>query len=877
MNKLRGFWIRFLGFFAGRRVEEEFNAELAAHLALAIEDGEHAGLTPEEARRRALVQLGGAEQTRQAHREQRTLPWFETFCQDVRFGLRTMANSPGFTAVAVLTLAVGIGANSAVFSVAEAALLRSWPARDPGRIVRLVSRTPQGESVNLSYADYRDLAAQSHSFDEVLVCDRRGKDLNVDGGTLAVLDDVVSRNYFSVLGREPRVGRNFSAAANGSPEVIVSETLWRRAFHADPSLVGRQVVLTRRAYTVIGIAPPGFRGLQRGIPTDLWLPVDAESSPAELADRKFRGFEMLGRLRNGVTLEQAQVELATIAARLAASYPEADKAQTIGLISERARLREAMVPTLLLMATVGLVLLICCANVAGMLLARAEKRRKEMAMRLALGAGRLRLVRQLLTESLLLAFAASALGLLLAFGILRLQPALMPPAQFELGLDLRLDPAALAFTTAVSLFAVLVFGLVPAIQSARTGVLPALKADEQTGRRLLRRFTLRDALVVAEIALSTVLLTVTGLLLRSLMASQRMNLGFDSHRRLYFFDLAPGIAGYDLTRSAQFLREAETRIAATPGVVHAAIARRVLLSDSGGGSNLRVSIPGLELPQEQQSVPIKLNAVDEGYFATVGTRILEGRAFNGADTAASTRVAAISETMARRYWPGQSAIGHEIEAAGKDSWQIVAVVEDAKINNIHEGPEPYIYFPFAQSPTVWGTLIVETTGGSAAMTARLRQEIQALDPNVPIEVRNMDYLMEQAFWSERMSAGFASVVSALGLLLGAIGLYVVVAAVVSRRSREIGIRMALGAARRDVLRMVLFRGLRLGVVGALIGILPSLAVARQMASMIYGVSRYDPLTYAGSALFIAVVALAATWLPARRAASLDPMESLRAE
>jgi predicted permease len=857
----------------------DFDAELESHIAMHTEDGIRAGLSHEEARRQALICLGGAEQTRQAVRERRSLPWLESLLQDIRFGLRMLYRNPGYTAVAVLTLALGIGANSAVFTVAEAALLRSWPAREPEKLVKLTSATPQGRSENFSYPDYVDLSQQSGSLEGILAYSRHGKLLRIGAESQLVLNDLVSPNYFSVIGLDAELGRRFySESQTGSAAgVVVSESLWRRVYNADPALVGRQITLTGHSYTVLGIAPPRFHGLERGVPTDIWIPITTEYNEGqEMAARDYRDFELLGRMRTGATEAEAQAELNTIGRRLAQAYPATDKARAIAFVSERARLREAAVPTLLLLTAVGLVLLICCGNVAGLVLAHSDARQKEVAMRMALGAKSLRVVRQLLTESFLLALLGASLGLLLAAGLLRLQPALLPPEQVALGLDLHLDGSVIVFTAALAVAAVLVFGLAPAIQISKMNFASALKGEELNVGRGVGRWTMRNALVLGEIALSMVLVTASWFVMSSLLFTRAIPLGFDRQRHLVFFDLIPGIAGYDSKRSAIFFQQVEEKVAALEGVRHVALAQRMLLSDSGGGAQRRVSIPGVELPQGQLSIPILFNVVDGSYFQTVGTRLLKGRGFTAPDNSSGGRVAIVSRAMAERYWPGKDALGRQILVEGK-ACQIVGVVEDAKINSVHESPESYMYFPFAQNPREDGTLIVDVEGDTRPIVARTLSDIQRMDRNVPLDVRTIDYLMQQAFWADQMSAGFVATLGLLGIFLGAVGLYGVIAYVVNRRSREIGIRIALGAERRNILRLVLGQGLTLAAIGTGIGLIASLMVVRLMSSMLYGVTPTDPMAFAGSASLVILVALAACWIPARRAASIDPMQALRTE
>lgn len=802
----------------------------------------------------------------------------ETLIQDVRYCLRQLRRSPGFTAVAVLTLALGIGANTAIFSAAEAALLRSWPAKAPERLVKIIARTPQGRDDTFSYPDYRDLTEQNRLIAGILAYSRRAKILRVGAETRLVRDDLISPNYFTVLGIQAQYGRTFSAGPQPSSElsVVVSDLLWRRDFNADLSLVGKQIWLTGRSYTVIGIAPPHFRGLERGAPTDVWLPV-ATDYDQELRDRNYRDFELLGRLRPGETAERARVELGTIGRRLADTYPAIDKMRDVSLVSEGERLREALLPTFLLMTAVGLVLLICCANVAGLLVARSETRRREIALRLALGATRLRLIRQLLSEGALLALAGGALGLLLAYWLISLEPALIPPSGLQSGPDLRLDVWVIAFTAAAAVVAVIAFGLAPALLLAsKSGLVAEIKGEEPIGGPLMRRFRARNAMVLVEIATSMVLLTASGLFARSLLCSRGINLGFDKQKNVLFFDLAPGIAGYDAGRSLSYLEQVQDRVAGLPGVSNASFARRVLLSDSGGGAELRVSIPGVELPQGQANIPIKFNAVSPRYFRTMGTRILAGNDFTPANDTAAPRVVVISQTMARRFWPGKEAIGQRIMVEDKD-YQIVGVAEDAKINQIHEAPEPYMYLPFAQVPSDWGTLIVETAGDSRAWLTTIRSGIQSVDPKVPIEVRTLHYLMQQALWQDQMTAGFAGTLGMLGMFLAAVGLHGVIAYMVNRRRHEIGIRMALGAQRQDVLRLVLGQGLRLAAIGTGVGLMASLAAMRLLSSLLYGVRPTDPLALAGSLALVMLVAVTASYIPARRATRVDPIVALRHE
>ncbi len=800
----------------------------------------------------------------------------DALLQDIRYAARLFRRNPLFTLAASSSLALGIGMNAAVFSVAQAALLRSWPAKEPDRLVRIAATTPQSRDSSFSYPDYQDLAGATQTLQGVLAYSRHAKTLRIGSESEWVLDDLVSPNYFDVLGIRAARGRTFTAGSiAGEPVVVISDALWRRAFNGDPALVGQTIVLTGRSYTVLGIGPPGFRGLERAVPTDAWLPAENESDKAGLANRSQRGFELLGRLRPGATAAQARAELETIGRSLADTYPTVNGARRLTLVSEDERVRSALFPALLLMTAVGLVLLISCANVAGLLLARSDSRRREIAVRLALGVSRSRLLRQLLTESALLASTGAALGHVIAWWLLRLQPALMPPTPFEVGFDLRVDRSVVVFTLIASALAVLVFGLVPALQASNVSVVPALKNGERSGGGW-RGLWVRNMFVLGEIAISVVLVTASTLLVRSLLQSQGIDLGTNIGKQLVFFDLSPGVAGYDAQRSIGLFESVAEKTRAVPGVVRASFARRVLLSGSGGGAEQRVSIPGLSLPQAQANIRIKFNAVAPGYFEAVGTRLLKGRSFTPSDGASSARVVLISATMAHRLWNAQDPVGRHLIAEGRDC-EIVGIVEDAKINSVHEAAEPYMYFPFSQLPSAEGTVIAEITGDQDRVIAAVRDRIRNVDANLPVTINTIRGLLRLAFWQDLTATWLVGALGGLGVFLAAVGLYGIISHRVSQRRRELGIRMALGAAAPDVRRMVLRQGLTLAGIGTGVGLIASFGAARLMSSMLYGVRPTDPLAFTASAVIVLFVALAASWGPARRALKVDPLQALRCE
>lgn len=797
-----------------------------------------------------------------------------TLLRDLRYGLRMLMKNPGFTAVAVVTLALGIGANTTIFTIMDAVFLRPWPVKDSDQLARIMSLTPQGQSTSFSYADYLDLCHQTTAFSGILAFSRQGRFLKVGEELELIPVDVVSENYFSVLGVNAAIGRTF-LKADSEPTAVISYDLWQRRFGADPTLVGKQIQLNNRGVTVVGIAPRRFRGLERFVPTHVWLPVKDGATRQELQERDVRGYELIGRLRPEIPVKQARAELDTISRRLAEAYPATNRERRFTVIPESERIRRVLPLALSFIAIASLVLLIACANVAGLLLARAETRRREMAIRLALGARRRHLVGQVLTESAVLALVGAAVGLLLTSWLFELQPVVMPPSAVPLGPDLRIDGRVLIFTVGVTVLAVLLFGLAPALQASNVNLVPVLKGEERGIYRGTKRVSTLNLLVIGQIVLSTVMLIAAGLLLRSFLFSQRIHPGFDVKKNLLILNIAPSVDGPERLRTLyQMLAE---RIEGLPGVKQATYARRMLLSGSGGGAARRVSIPGVDLPAGQQSLLIKFNAVGSNYFQVVGTRILRGRDFNRSDLATGSKVVLINETMARRFWPNGDCLGKRLQVEGSE-YEIVGVVEDAKINHIHEAPEPYLYFAFAQMPSGEGALIVETAGDPRTLVEAIKQQVRVEDQNIAfLEVLTLKQLMHYALWDDQIAAGLVGTLSVVGMFLAAVGLYGVVSYAANRRTHEIGVRMALGASRSDVLKLIVRQGLRLAIIGVPIGLGVALGVMRLISSMLYSVQPTDPLTFTSSALLMLTVVVLASYFPARRAAKVDPMAALRYE
>ncbi|HEX5724089.1 MAG TPA: ABC transporter permease [Longimicrobiaceae bacterium] len=808
----------------------------------------------------------------------------DSLLHDLRYALRSFARTPGFALVAVASLALGIGANTAIFATIEAALLRPLPVPAPGGLA-LVSLDRGGDvTPNFSYESYRRIAADP-ALAGALTFSPQPLDLAGEGGTERLSAELVSDNYFRLLGVAPGRGRAFTAAGTGAPalEAVLGHDLWRTRFAADPAVVGKPVRLNGQVFTVVGVAPEGFRGLVRGADPALWVPVTAQPllTPGSdyVNDPGISWLFVAGRLAPGVTHAQAAERLnAAMRARDAAGEVPADwrmlaepGSHGFGyLLSGTER------PLWLLLGAVGFVLLIACANVANLLLARTAARRRELAVRASLGAGRGRLARQLLTETVLLALAGGAVGVLMAFWTTNVLAGFRPPAGESVRLDTGPSLPVLAFCLGLALLTGTVLGAVAALRAGRGDLVPALKA--QPGSDGGGRIGVRGVLVATQVALAVVLLVGAGLFLRSLRNLQAVDPGFGA-RNVLLASVDLESAGYDAERGRAFYDRLLEAVRGLPGVEGATLARTVT-PQPGGSRYDGMEVEGY-VPAEGEVVGFDVNVVGAGYFETLDVPLLRGRGFTAADREGAPRVMVVNETMARRYWPGADPLGRYVRLGTESTaprLQVVGVARDGKYRGLREEPTTNAYFPLAQAFRPSMTLLVRARGEPAALAGAVRAEVRVLDPSLAVfDVRTLREHLGQAMSQERMAATLVTGFGSLALLLAAVGVFGVLAYWVAQRSREIGIRMALGASRRGVLRLVLGRGMAFVAAGLAAGIAAAFALTRLAGSLLYGVSPTDPATFAAVAAVLGGVALLAGWLPAARAARVDPMVALRQE
>ncbi|MDP6579613.1 MAG: ABC transporter permease [Vicinamibacterales bacterium] len=822
---------------------------------------------------------------------------------DFRYAARRLLRSRGFTAAAVLTLALGIGANTAVFTVINTVLLGELPVPEPDRVVKVYtsdfSSGLYGGSSYPDFADYRDRAA---SFTDLAAYTSFAPmNLGTDGGAERIQGAVVTRNFFEILNLRPAHGRFFppgdDTALGSSPVAVLSYELWQRSFDANPMAIGQEVTLNGSVFSVIGVAPNSFRGVSLIDAPALWVPMSMveQAMPRRagsdiLAQRGSRWLQMVGRLTTGVTLETARAEVATLAEQLAQANPstnlgtlqDPDRARPVSILPANVLAAGPIDNTLLslaaqlLMAVVSIVLLITCANVANLLLARASTRHREIAVRQSLGASRRRLLRQLLTESMLLASLGGGAGLLLGMWAARLLHALVPDDAVAAGLqlpDFALDWRVLAFTAGLSLATGVLFGLAPALQSTRPDLIPSLKDATSDGRA--QRSRLRGTFVVAQVALSLVLLIGAGLFVRSLQTALATSPGFNS-RGVLLAALDLSLQGYDETRGLDFYARLIDRVGSLPGVEAVSVASVVPVNPSGSRTTVQIEDYA---PQPQEDMELNFNRIGPGYFRAMGIAVVAGRVFGESAIDAARDEVVVNETFARRYWPGQDPIGRGIRfGRNTDPHRVIGVVQDGKYRGMREDALPYMYRPLGASYTPRVTLLARTDGDPMAMLPSVRAELRMLDSTLPIYgERTLAEQVGSAVFGERLAAMLLGVFGAIALLLATVGIYGLVANAVEQRTHEIGVRMALGADRRDVMRLVVGQGMGLVLVGVGLGLAGAVALTRAVASLLFGVSPTDATTFALAPVGLMVVALLACLLPARRATRIDPMQALRYE
>jgi predicted permease len=805
--------------------------------------------------------------------------------QDLRQALRMLRKNPLFTAAAVLTLALGIGMNTAVFSAVEALLLRPLPGVSrPDQLVQ-VYRTWPGDFDygSNSVPHYYDIRERSQdAFSGMLAWNFTPASVSFAGEPELAMGQEVSANFFSVLGVHALRGRTFlpeeDKGPGEHPVVVLSYAYWQTRFGGDPATVGRAITINGRPFTVVGIAPAGFHGPMPVVHPDFWVPLmmQATMMPGRIwIDSRGTNFLMvLGRLKPGVTLDRANQVMQSLLVGLRDEYPDQYKDSGIKLVPQSQagitpQFRKAQVGlSTVIMAVVGLLLLIACVNVANLFLARASERRREMGIRLSLGARRGRIVRQLLTESVVFALIAGAAGLLVALAAIRVAGGIHLPTDFPVAVDLQLDRPVLLFTLAVAVGTGLLFGLAPAIQASKPELVSAVKGEASAKGQARSR--LSRTLVVVQIAMSILLLVSAGLFLRSLGRATALDKGFRSDH-LLLATVYPALQGYDQAHTDAFYNDLLQHVRALPGVRSAAMGAVVPLGFDNQQNG--VSIPGYQ-PGPNELMSLDFNVVGPDYFQAMGIRLLQGRGFTDRDDADGRPVLVINEHMANRFWPGQSAIGKIVHTNGADH-EVVGIVANGKYRSLGEPQLDYMYLPEAQNYSPAMTLHVRTAGDPAAFTPRMRAAVRELDPDIPVfDVQTMNAHLGLALLPARLAGVVLGIFGALALFLAAIGIYGVMAYSVARRAREIGIRMALGADRGQVVGMVIGQGTRLIAIGTVIGLAGGFVVGHFVQGLLYGVPAADAITFVAVPALLVGVALLATYLPARRAAGIDPMQTI---
>jgi putative ABC transport system permease protein len=885
-DKLSQLWRRLLFYIRRDQFDRELEEEMRFHLEMKARENAEAGMNPEEARYAARRQFGNQTLLQEVSRDMWVVKSIETLFQDLRYGIRMLLKHKGFTIVATLTLALGVGANTAIFSVVNTVLLRPLPFQEADRLMMLgaVDARKDGGLSSISYPNFVDWRAQSGSFERLAAFRVRSFALTGSDEPARLNGVVASAELFTLLGVEPTLGRSFRTEEDnaGASVVIISHGLWRRRFNSDPQVIGRNITLDNRSHIVVGVAPAGFQFPIAAEPADLWTTIayDAAGDDPMTAQRGLGYLRVIGRLKPEVNITQAQADMDGIARRLERQYPDDNAHWGPRLVPALEQLVGGVRrPLLILFGAVGCVLLIACANVANLLLARATARRREIALRAALGAGRGRIIRQLLTESALLALAGCVCGWLLALGCLETLLSLIPENIPRLQ-EIRLDGRVFGFTLLVSLLTGVIFGLAPALQAAKTELTETLKEGGRSGEGA-RGARLRSALMIAEVAIALVLMVGAGLLLKSFWRLLQVNPGFDPRQALTFRLSLPD-SKYPAPRAVAFFEQLQARLQNLPGARSASVTFALPFSKSGIVTGL--DIEGRPVaPGDRPDIDCQI--VLPEYFRTMGIRLIKGRDFSARDDLNARPVAIINETLARRFFPNEDPLGKRIHpdiAAGPDDApirEIIGVVNDVRYRSMTADVPPEVYMPYPQLAVTTGMWIaLRTDVDPRGLISAARAEVQALDKELPVfEVKTLDQYVSGAVAHQRFSALLLLLFAVLSLLLTAVGLYGVISYSVTQRTHEIGVRRALGAQTHDVLKLVVKQGMKLTLIGALLGLGGALALTRLLQTLLFGVSATDPLTFAVIVLLLIAVALLACWVPARRAAKVDPMTALRFE
>ena len=877
-------WIRDI--FRRHRLYDDLAEEMRLHIEERTEQLMREGMNRREAKLAARRAFGNQTVIEERSREVWQWATLESIWADVRYALRQLKNSPVFAITVILSLTLGLGANTTIFTFVNALLLRPPAVVDGGRLVEVVTHNAKASGIesytNLSYPLYVDLRDHNRSLSGFAAFDGDPRTVSWSHGGEGeiVYGQLVSSNFFPVLGVEPALGRFFQPDEDkggaGAPTVVISNLFWQRQLGGDRAVLGRVLILNGASYTVIGVTPKSFTGVIIGTRHDFWTTL--AMTPTLIHDRDRLGSDTsswlfgVGRLKPGVSKNEAQADLTVLTRTAHSSNPNAAvmDASAFPLQIMPGPLRGYVAAfTGLLMAAVGLVLLIACANAANLVLARATTRRRELAVRSALGASRFRIIRQTLTESLMLSMMGGAGGLLVAYWSI---PALMSlkPATIPVSIEAPLDWRVFAFAFVASLLSGITFGVMPALRSARRDLIPALKDERQLAGP--RRSRLRGSLVVAQITVCLVLLISAGLCVRSLINARSIDPGFSTHN-IAVAHLDPGSLGYTEAQDRQFYQQLLERVRALPGVKSASLSDYLPLGTSRSVHG--VQIDGANPAPGQKDIPIQEASVAPDFFNTMGIPVLNGREFSIQDVQPNSGKVIINQAMATHYWPGRNPIGQHFKD-GKQTVEIVGLVKTGKYRSLSEDPIDFMYLPLG--PQSQEFLVVRTGTGEEATLGEIRRVIQGLDPNVvPIEMESISQYMTLPLFAAHTTGVLLALFGLVALLLATIGLSGVVSYSVSQRTNEIGVRMALGADRLDVVRLILKQGMRLTGVGILIGLVLSFATTRVLAGLLYGIKADDPLTFASVALFLGAVAFISCYVPARRAASLDPMKSLRAE